>query len=57
MTAIHRFHVFSKQLQAGVDELKATFPKFVSDPDVIAAFNRIQDSTRNPTPTPSPSQH
>jgi hypothetical protein len=59
MTAIHRFHVFLKQLQAGVDELKATFPKFVSDPDVTAAFSRIQESTRNPTPTPSPnpSQH
>jgi hypothetical protein len=55
MTAIHRFHVFLKQLQAGVDELKATFPKFVSDADVTAAFGRIQDSTRNPTPTPSPS--
>jgi ABC-type transporter Mla subunit MlaD len=55
MSAIHRFHVFLKQLQAGVDELKATFPRFVSDPDVAAAFNRIQDSTRNPTPSPSPS--
>ena len=55
MSAIHRFHVFLKQLQAGVDELKATFPKLVSDPDVTAAFNRIQDSTRNPTPSPSPS--
>ena len=55
MSAIHRFHVFLKQLQAGVDELKATFPKFVADADVTAAFGRIQDSTRNPTPTPSPS--
>lgn len=54
-TAIHRFHVFQKQLQAGVDELKAIFPKYVSDSDVTAAFSRIQDSTRNPTPTPSPS--
>jgi ABC-type transporter Mla subunit MlaD len=56
MSAIHRFHVFLKQLQAGVDELKATFPKFVTDADVTSAFARIQDSTRNPTPTPSPSQ-
>ena len=55
MSAIHRFHVFLKQLQAGVDELKATFPKFVADADVTAAFGRIQDSTRNPTPTPSTS--
>jgi hypothetical protein len=55
MTAIHRFHVFLKQLQAGVEELKAIFPKYVADPDVTAAFTRIQDSTRNPTPTPSPS--
>jgi hypothetical protein len=55
MTAIHRFHVFLKQLQAGVDELKAIFPKYVSDPDVTAAFSRVQDSTRNPTPSPSPS--
>jgi hypothetical protein len=56
-TAIHRFHVFQKELQAGVDELKAIFLKYVSDPDVVAAFNRIQDSTRNPTPSPSPTQH
>jgi hypothetical protein len=55
MSAIHRFHVFLKQLQAGVDELKAIFPRFVSDPDVTAAFNRVQDSTRNQTPSPSPS--
>jgi hypothetical protein len=55
MTAIHRFHVFLKQLQAGVDELKAVFPKYAADPDVTAAFNRIQDSTHNPTPTPSAS--
>jgi uncharacterized phage infection (PIP) family protein YhgE len=57
LTAIHRFHVFQKQLHAGIDELKAIFSKYVSDPDVSAAFNRIQDSTRNPTPTPSPTQH
>jgi hypothetical protein len=55
MSAIHRFHVFLKQLQAGVDELKATFPKFVAEADVTTAFARIQDLTRNPTPTPSPS--
>src|SRR5258708_3217599 len=41
MSAIHRFHVFLKQLQAGVDELKAIFPKFVSDPDVTAALNGL----------------
>jgi hypothetical protein len=55
ISAIHRFHVFQKQLQAGVDELKATFPKFVPDPEVTTGFNRIQDATRNQTPSPSPS--
>jgi hypothetical protein len=53
LTAIRRFHVFLKQLQAGVDELKAIFPKYVADADVAAAFNRIQDSTRTQTPTPA----
>jgi hypothetical protein len=56
-TTIHRFRVFLKQLQAGVDELRATFPKYGSDADVTAAFTRVQDSTRNQTPTPSPSSH
>jgi ABC-type transporter Mla subunit MlaD len=56
-TTIHRFRVFLKQLQAGVDELKVTFPKYASDTDVTAAFARVQDSTRNQTPTPSPSPH
>jgi ABC-type transporter Mla subunit MlaD len=56
-TTIHRFRVFLKQLQAGVDELKATFPKYASDADVTAAFTRVQDSTRNQTPSPSPSAH
>jgi ABC-type transporter Mla subunit MlaD len=59
--ALHRFRVFLKQLQAGVDELKVIFPKYASDADVTAAFTRIQDSTRNqspsPSPSPSPTQH
>src|SRR5260221_4326468 len=50
MTAIHRFHVFLKQLQAGVDEFKGTFPKIVSDPDAAPALNPNQDTTLDPNP-------